>query len=79
MNILMCSDRSIVYLSFWLRETAATHQSRVFFVISSEWEEVVKVSNFTEMRTDGIQEDQLELNISFDQIDSWLVVNVDQI
>jgi hypothetical protein len=79
MNVLMCTNGSVVDLSFGLREPAATHQSWMFFVVFGEGQEVVQVSDLAEVRADGVQEDQLQLDVSFDQVNSGFVVDVDQI
>lgn len=73
----MCSDNFIVDLSFRLRESTVAHQSWVFFVVFDEGEEVIQMCYFTEVRANGIQENELKLNVSFDEIDSRFVVNVD--
>jgi len=41
-------------------------------VISCKGEEVVNVGDFTEVRTDGIEEDELEENVSFNEVVSRL-------
>ena len=70
----MSSNNSIINLSFWFWESTVTHELRIIFVVSSKREEIVNISNFTEMRADGIHEDELEVDVSFNEIESRLVL-----
>lgn len=78
-EILMSSDCSIVDISFWLRESAASHEGRMFFIIFGEGKEVIQIGDLAEMRADWIDEDELELNVSFDKVKSGVIVNIDKI
>lgn len=55
----MRTNGSIVDFDLWLRETAIAEQGRILLVVSSEGQEVVDIGDFAEMRTNGVEEDEL--------------------
>lgn len=75
----MRSYSSIIDISVRLRERAWTDQLRIGFGIFSKTQKVVNVGNFTEVGTDWIQEKKLVVQVSFDQICSWLVFTIQNI
>lgn len=71
-HILMRSNSWIVYLFDWLRELTITKQFRIFLWLSSNWQHIINITNLTEVWANRIQKQQLQVNISFNQIESWL-------
>lgn len=70
----MGSNGTEVDLSFGFRERALSDESRILFVVLGEGQEVVQVSHFTEMRTDRVQEYQLQEDVSLNQVSSRFVL-----
>lgn len=77
--ILMRSDSTVVYISMWFREWTLTQQLWISLWILSETQEMIKIWNLTEVRADWVQEQKLQVNISFNQILSWFIFTVQNI
>ena len=76
----MSSCRSIVDIALRSWEFALTHKFRIFFIVTSKGEEVVKVGNFTEVRADRVKEEELEIDVAFNEVDSgFMLVTVKEI
>lgn len=79
-EVLMGSDDAEVNLSSRLGERALTQKGGELLIVPCVGQEVVDVCNLAEMRADRIQEDQLQVDVSLDEIDPRLVmVTVQQI
>jgi hypothetical protein len=52
--VLMRFDQAVINVSLWVGEPAASKQLRVLFIVFTEGQEVINISNFTEVRTDRI-------------------------
>lgn len=78
-NILMWSNSAIIDISMWFRERTFSQQLWIGFRILNKTQEMINVWNFTEMWTDGIQEQQLIIQKSFNQICSWLILAIQYI
>lgn len=66
----MRADDSVVDVRFGFGEAAFAHQGRELLVVVGEREEVVQISDLAEVGADGVQEHQLQVDITFDQIDT---------
>ena len=76
----MRPDSSKIDISFGFREQTLSHKFRVFFVVPDKGEEIIDVVYFAEMGANGVEEYQLQVDVSFDQIYSgFMGVAVDQI
>lgn len=78
-NILVRSYCTIIDISMRFREWAFTQQCRVCFRILSKAQEMIDIWNFTEVRTNWIQEQQLIIDVSFDQISSRFIFTIQYI
>lgn len=75
----MRTDGTVVDLRVRFGEGAWTQQLWIWFGIFSKAQEVINVWNLTEVRTNRVDEQQLQQNVSFNQILSWLVFTVQNI
>ena len=69
----------VVDVEFWFWESAIAHQFWILLVIASKRKEVVNVCNLAEVRADWIKENELEVHVLLDEINSRLVITVDKI
>ncbi len=49
-------DQTMIDVGFGFREMTATQKLRILFVFTSEGKEIIDISDFAEVRTDGIEE-----------------------
>ena len=70
----MRSDHTVVNVFFGFWKCALTKEFRKFFVVSSEGKEIIDIGDLAEVRADWIEEDKLKKDVSFDEIESWLVL-----
>ena len=78
-EILVRLNNLVVDVEFWFWESAIAHQFRILLVIASKRKEVVNVCNLAEVRADWIKENELEVHVLLDEINSRLVITVDKI
>lgn len=71
---------TVVDLSFRFGEAAMAQQIRELLCIFHKGQEIVQIGSLTEVRADRVQEDQLQVYVSFDKIDSrFMLITVDDV
>jgi hypothetical protein len=74
------ADDAVVDVEARSGEGAMAEQIRVLLVVSGEGQEVVNVGDFAEVGADWVQEEQLQVNVALEQVQSGLVgIAVEQV
>ena len=60
--------QTVVDVGFGFGEAAAAQKLRIVFVVLGEGEEVVDVCDFAEVRTDGVEEDELQEDVPLNEV-----------